>query len=227
MTIIDYLCSHVFMNIEERLKEEILDGVLIPGQKINISLLKKRYAVSLAPLREALSALASTGLLVFEPNRGYKVAEVSEQELRDLYEISAHLECLALTQAMERGDFSWEEEIVSSLYQLERIEKRAKTPSFLEWSEVNTRFHDALISACSPVLFELRKLIHMKSTRYVRIAFGKAAPNLDDYHHQHKKLAEAVLSRAKEQAVALMKDHILNGRDLAINCFNKKWKLNA
>lgn len=208
------------MNIEEQLLEEILSGTLIPGQKINISSLKKRYAVSLAPLREALSGLASSGLLVFEPNKGFRVAEVSEQELCDLYEISAHLEALALEQSIDRGDDKWEEEVVSSLYHLQRIEKSTKLPSYEEWTAANTRFHDALISACSPVLKGLRKTVHLQSTRYVRIAFGKAVGELGLYHDEHQALADAVLARDKKQAVELMNNHILNGRDLAIAHYN-------
>lgn len=215
------------MNIEERLLEEILDGILIPGEKINISSLKERYGVSLAPLREALSRLTSSGLLVSEQNKGYKVADVSEQELRDLYEISAHLESLALTQSMERGDGRWEEEIISALYHLQRLEKSDTPPSFDEWSDANTRFHDSLIAACSSVLKGLRKTVHLQSARYVRIAFGKALGNLGKYHKEHRALADAVLERNQEKAIHLMNDHILKGRDLAIVQYNKKRNNNA
>lgn len=210
------------MNIEEQLLGEILDGVLAPGLKINISSLKKRYGVSLAPLREALSRLVSRGIVDFEINKGFKVPEVNEQELRDLYEINFHLEALALEQAIDRGDAQWEEEIVSSLFQLDKAEKKEPLPDFETWREADRRFHDALIGACSPVLKELRSHSHLKTARYVRIAFGNALRDMPCYSHEHKELADAVLKRDKSRAVSLMKGHFSSGRDLVLEKFIQK-----
>ncbi len=209
------------MNIEERLQEEILDGRLSPGLKINISSLKKEYQVSLAPLREALSRLASKGLLDFEQNKGFKVPEVSEQELRDLYEINAHLEALALEQAMDRGGAGWEEEIVASLFQLGKAESRTPNPDYEEWRAADNRFHDALIAGCSPFLIELRKQAHLKTVRYVRIAFGNALCKMPKFSHDHKALADAVLKRDKNKAIELMKSHFREGCELVFKKFNK------
>jgi len=204
------------MNIEERLQEEILDGRLSPGLKINISSLKKEYQVSLAPLREALSRLASKGLLDFEQNKGFKVPEVSEQELRDLYEINAHLEALALEQAMDRGGAGWEEEIVASLFQLGKAESRTPQPDYDEWRAADTRFHHALIAPCSPILIDFRKQAHLKTARYVRIAFGNAISEMPKYSQEHKELADAVLKRDKNKAQKILKEHFQKGCELVL-----------
>lgn len=209
------------MNLDSLLREEILDGVLAPGTKINISALKQRYQVGLAPLREALARLATTGLLISQPNIGLSVAPVSEEELIDLYQTSAHLESLALSQAIEKGEESWEEEIVSALYHLEKIELRNLNPTYDEWTQANSRFHDALVGSCSAIVKYLRALLHLKMARYVRIAFGRAVTKLETFHKEHQDLAQAVLTRDPELAGQLICQHILGGRDLLLVNFKK------
>ena len=209
------------MDLDYLLREEILNGELAPGVKINISALKQHYQVSLAPLREALARIETTGLLINEPNKGFYVAPISKEELIDLYQTSAHLETLALSQAIEKGDASWEEGIVSALYHLEKVELSDLKPTYDEWTRANTRFHDALIGSCSAIVKELRALLHLKMARYVRIAFGRAVTGLGVFHKEHQALAEAVLSRDPKLAISLMNQHILSGRDLLLDNFKQ------
>lgn len=199
--------NEVAMNLLERIQEEILNGTLEPGSKVNISELKEAYNVSLAPLREALSRLVHTGLVISEKNKGYTIAPISKQEFEDLYETSAHIEVLALEQAIERGKEDWEEEIILALHHLKKIETAKKRPDFKVWSEANKRFHDALIAACSPLVKELRDLVHLKAERYVRIAFEKLTPEFHHFHKEHAALAKACLDRDTEKACDLIIKH--------------------
>ena len=194
-----------FMSLEELIKKQIVYGEISPGAKINISKLKNQFNVGLAPLREALARLVNTGLLLSEPNKGYKVAPISKEEFWDLCEASRHLEILALKQAIQRGDALWEEEIIASLFQLKKLEEGGKAPNFDEWKVAHVRFHDALISSCSAILKEMRSLIHLRSERYVQIAFKKV--DLSFFHEDHKELAEAALARDIPRATGVMKKH--------------------
>jgi len=217
----------ILMDLEFLIYEEILSGEYLPGSKINISSMKQKYRVSLAPLREALSRIASAGLLISEPNRGYYVAAMNEQELLDLYQTSAHLEVLALSQAIERGRNAWEGEIVASLYKLEKVELGKIKPSYEDWSQANSRFHNALIGSCSDVVKELRVQIQIKVARYVRVAFGKAVVELGTFHKEHQALADACLQRNKELACKLIQKHSEKGQGLLIEKYKNKDKKNA
>ena len=66
------------------LREEILNGTLLPGTKLRIRDLCERYSMGLSPLREALSRLASEGLAVQSAQRGFAVASLSLQDLAEL-----------------------------------------------------------------------------------------------------------------------------------------------
>ncbi|MBK5217426.1 MAG: GntR family transcriptional regulator, partial [Propionibacteriales bacterium] len=56
------------------LRRTIIAGELSPGQPLRQDLLAERFGVSRVPLREALSTLEAEGQAVYEPHRGYKVA---------------------------------------------------------------------------------------------------------------------------------------------------------
>lgn len=213
------------MSIEEILREELISGALPPGSKINISELKKRHQTSLAPLREALSFLAATGLLRSEPNRGFFVTPVSEAEITDLYETSAHLEALALNQAIKNASSQWEEEIVAALYHLKKVELSLEKPSYDTWVEANQRFHDALIATCSVVVKELRCHLHLKMSRYVRLTYGKAIVDIAQFHQEHQALADAVIKRDCKQASKLMDAHIMGSCRLLLQHFKKNQEI--
>ena len=60
----------------ERLRDDVLKCRLKPGDKLTFDDLKERYGISISPLREALSRMASEGLVVLEDKRGFHVAPV-------------------------------------------------------------------------------------------------------------------------------------------------------
>ncbi len=209
------------MDLDVRIKDEILTGRLKPGEKINISGLKKRYDVGLTPLRETLARLVSTGLVTCEQNKGFSISPVSVEELIDLYDLTLHLELLALKQSIERSDDKWEEEIVSSIHHLNKIELNKKKLNYNEWSLANARFHDALIANCSKTLKELRAFLHLKAERYVRISFGLVMDNFEFYNDEHQKIAKATLAKDKNKASKLLKEHIEGGRDILLEKFQE------
>src|SRR5262245_61772458 len=79
----------------EVVRDMILAGELRPGERIVESVLASRLGVSRAPMREALGRLAGDGLVRLEPHHGAYVTRLSEQELRDFFEIRETLETLA------------------------------------------------------------------------------------------------------------------------------------
>lgn len=74
----------------EALKRALIDGSLSAGP-LDIRRLGDRFRVSATPVREALARLASEGLVTFRRQRGYAVAAMDAQQLRDLYHLDARL----------------------------------------------------------------------------------------------------------------------------------------
>lgn len=192
----------------QSLRAGILSGQIPPGDKVRTQELCRRFGVSLGAVREALSQLQAEGLVMAEAHRGYTVAPISIQDLKDLTRIRLEIETLCLTWSMEAGKIDWESEVIGALHRLTktyRVEDRSAASA--EWIAAHDAYHYALVSACgSPRLLQLRQQLYDQSERYRKLeaTLGKDR-NPDD---EHKRLADAVIERDVPLATRLLKSHI-------------------
>lgn len=203
------------------IQEAIVSGTFIPGQKLKVEELKQQLGVGQSPIREALSRLAASGLVEAQDNKGFRVAQISEFDIRDTYKTFFHIEMLALEQAMKLGDDAWESSIVAALYNLSLVETNQDGVSYQVWIERNYDFHSALIAGCkSPLLQQVRAHVYQRIDRYYRIvdriAFDFLPAELAINHEEHKKIAAAVISRDSQEVAALMRHHIFGGLEEVI-----------
>ncbi len=89
--------------VYEALKNQITSNQLRPGRKLIHQELAELLNVSRTPVREALERLYQEGFVTRLPRRGFYVAEIDEDEARELYELREALEIYALRRSMERG----------------------------------------------------------------------------------------------------------------------------
>ena len=67
-----------------QLQDEIIAGTLKPGEKLKVEPIKQRFGIGQSPVREALSRLAARGLVEVEDNKGFRVAMISQADIRDI-----------------------------------------------------------------------------------------------------------------------------------------------
>ena len=75
-----------------QLRADIVSCRIRPGEKLNISTISKRFGVSLAAVREALSRLMAAGLVVAEDQRGFRASPLSIPDLMDLTQTRIEIE---------------------------------------------------------------------------------------------------------------------------------------
>lgn len=198
----------------ERLQEEIIEGVLKPGEKLKVLNLKKSFGIGQSPIREALSRLVSLGLVEVTDNKGFRVAPVSEENIRDIYATFTLIENAALKLAIEKGNEKWKKKVNSEFKKLAAIENKKSEVPYSEWSKQNYKFHYTLISACdSPELLNIQWNLYLKFERYVRMAYQissyKEYKNYREEKRQdHEKLVDLVLNQKINDAIKLMTYHI-------------------
>lgn len=88
--------------LAQRLADDIVDGRLFPGIRLEEQELAQRFKVSRTPVREALQLLAATGLVERRPNRGAVVATISGERLAEMFEVMAELEAVCARLSAER-----------------------------------------------------------------------------------------------------------------------------
>src|SRR3954468_18288677 len=89
--------------VSARLRDMIVEGVLQPGTRLNERMLCEQLNVSRTPLREAFKTLAVEGLVALQPNRGAVVAQMSEPDIVQTFEVMEALEGMSGELACARA----------------------------------------------------------------------------------------------------------------------------
>lgn len=196
----------------ERIKHDIIFGVLAPGAKLKLDALKTQYSASVPTLRETLNRLAADGFVTAPEQRGFFVTPVSREDMIEIANLRILLECHALKQSVEVGDTDWEGELVAAYHKLNLMERRMQSGDESEketWKRYDWEFHLALIRACdSQNLLSLHATLYDKYLRYQMLILtyrGEAATK------EHKAMFDAALARDSEGASRLLEVHIVNG----------------
>ncbi|RWI57055.1 MAG: GntR family transcriptional regulator [Mesorhizobium sp.] len=194
-----------------QIRAEILACRLAPGHKLVIADLCQEFEFSLGAVREALARLTSEGLVVSEPRKGFRVAPITEEELRDITRVRATIESLCLESAIRNGDLKWETNIVATQFELSKLSLQDPAdPARVSdiWAQAHKRFHEALVSACdSPWLLRLRELLFMQSERYRRVSVPLDRTKRD-LASEHREIADAAVNRDVEAATAAIRKHL-------------------
>jgi DNA-binding GntR family transcriptional regulator len=167
--------------------------------------MKTDYGLSINTLREVLNRLASEGFVVAEAQRGFEVAPVSLQNLRELAQLRILLEQYAMAASFQAGDVEWEGRVVSAHHKLAATERTIRADGDIpaQRRRYDSEFHQALISNCgSRELMTAHAVVFDKYFRYTLQYAGRSTAK------QHQALLECALARDVEQAKAVLTEHI-------------------
>lgn len=204
-----------------RLRADIVEGRLAPGEKLRVEHLKDRYEVGAGTLREALALLVADALVVQHGHRGFHVTPISLADFVDITETRVQLETEALRQSVALGDDAWEADLTSAFHLLTLAEERLGNASegnaggresggsqFAQWEARNRAFHEVLIRACpSRWLHHFLTILYRQSERYRRLSITHR-PVPRDVHEEHQAIFDACLARDADKAAALLAAHI-------------------
>ncbi|MEH2493360.1 GntR family transcriptional regulator [Bradyrhizobium sp. AZCC 2230] len=193
------------------LEQDILAGRLAPGARLGIVDLVQRYEIGATPLREGLSRLMSRGLIVGIGQRGFRVAEVSREDLADITCMRAAVEKEAVRLAIIHGDDAWEAGIVSALHQMRRHIERTGNEfreGAADFDRLHKGFHTALLAACgSRRMLGAHSDLYDQAYRYRRVMM-RAIDNSAGFIRSHQMLADRVLARDVPGAQTMLEEHL-------------------
>jgi len=194
-----------------QLRSDIIACRLMPNERLRVETLRERYGMGASPIREALMRLEAEGLVELEQNKGFRVSEVSRENLLDLMRTRIEIETIALRWSLEKGGVDWEASLLSAFHRLSRQGKIDPTnPDAISeaWSKEHANFHSALVSACgSPTLLSIRSRLFEQADRYVALSIMSSGPLRDDVT-EHKQLMRAALNRELDKTLELNRVHI-------------------
>lgn len=195
--------------VADRLRQRIFDGELAPGSFLDEVQLAQELSISRTPLREALKVLTAEGLVRHEPRRGCFVAEVTEQDLDEIFPVIALLEGRCAYEAAQNAG----EADLQALEELHaRLARHARARRVNDYYAVNFAIHEAIITLAdnrwlAQVITDLRKIVKL-----ARLQQLHAPGRLEQSLSEHLAVFAALKARDAEGAEAAMRTHLTRQR---------------
>lgn len=198
--------------VYERLRDEIVKGLIRPNERLVELDLAERLGVSRTPIRESLKRLSAEGLICGGRHH-LVVREHAPDEIREIYESRAALEGYASRLAATRATLQ-ELEAIASFHQ-DDIKKLVRSPRE-HIVDVNDGFHDAIIAAAHNA--RLLDLIRRNREFYFnyRIARMYTDPEAESSLEGHAAILRAIQRRDADAAEAATRAHVMQALEVTL-----------
>lgn len=190
--------------IRETLAAAIISGELAPGTMVTVPVLAADFEVSATPVREAMLDLEQRGFVQSVANKGFRVTEVSQQDLKEIIEIRTLLEAPIMAELSKTIS---SEEISKWRHLADLISEYADAGELTDFLEADRKFHLGLIA-----LHGNRRLVAMvtelrSQTRMVGLAKMTNTPELSKSGREHHEMLDLMESGESDALQALMASH--------------------
>jgi DNA-binding GntR family transcriptional regulator len=194
----------------EDLRAAIVNGDLLPGERLLEEELSARLGLGRAAVRMALVRLEHDGLVERERHRGARVRRVSEPEAVEIIEARAALEGLAARHAALNADdaaLAGLREIVAEMHRLRG------DGDLLGLSNANARLHAAILDASGHET--AKRLTRALSSQIVRFQYRTVLlPGRSEHSYaEHAGIVEAIAAHDPDAAEEAMRRHLLHVAD--------------
>ena len=193
--------------VYESLRDAISEGRIACGERVREEEIARNLGVSRTPVREALQRLHARGLLVFGTGRGLVVAELSQQQVVELYSMREILEGSAARFAAQRATAPE----IAMLYRIQQeLNASAHDPALVV--ALNRRFHRAIYEAAHnrylmqtlDNLHDSFALLHSNTSRLTR--------RRRESDQEHRKIIAAIEKHAPDLAEKAAREHIVQAQ---------------
>ncbi len=193
--------------VYQALVNSIISGQIEPGAPLRPDTIARQLGVSTTPVREAMHRLEGDGLAIKAPYQGWFVREFTEQQVRELYELRAALECFSVRLACRRvtaEEMTW-------LRQHQATGEAALAAGDMDAYRIYNRdLHAGIMRAArnsylSAMMAQLRLQSEMLMAKTIRI-IGRPMRAIEEHH----QLVDFIERRDAKAAEQLMEHHILS-----------------
>ena len=203
-----------------RLREEILNRDIAPGEVLLETAISARYGVSRTPIREAVTRLVADGLLQRE-DYGYSVVVPSMSRVLDLYEVRIAVELRGISRSIENPQVRHDADQLGA--ELERwyglrVDPPEPSPEFVLEDE---QFHAELLGSSGnselvAVLVDVNRRI-----RRVRMYDFTIPGRIETSIDEHIEIAERVLENDLVTAHRKLHEHIGASLEIVVERANR------
>jgi DNA-binding GntR family transcriptional regulator len=199
--------------VTTRLRDMIVEGVLLPGARLNERVLCDQLAVSRTPLREAFKTLEVEGLIAILPNRGAVVVEMSAEDIAQAFDVMGALEGLSGQLACAHIDDTALAELKAMHFEMLAAHARRDLPTYYR---INHAIHDG-INKCArnAVLTTIYNQLNAR-IQSLRFRSNFNQEKWDAAVREHGAMIIALEQRDGEALRLLLQQHLRNKRDAVL-----------
>lgn len=202
-------------DVVARLRDLIVAGEFAEDEHLSERMLCERLQVSRSPLREALKTIAAEGLIVLLPNRGARIATLSEQDLRDTFRVVGVLETFAAEEVCRHASDARIAEIGELHFRMLKYYALRDHGSYFN---TNMLVHEKIVEAAgNPVLLDLYRQANARIRRFRYFTHQQMhadsgemvldSRSFDQAIRDHEEIFSALRSRDAERARAVIGRH--------------------
>jgi DNA-binding GntR family transcriptional regulator len=197
--------STLASTLADRLREMIIEGELAPGTRLNERALCDRLGASRTPLREAFRLLAAEHLVELQPNRGAQVVSLSDNDIRESFEVMGALEALSGELACHHITADEIAEVKALTFEMLACHARRDLPAYYR---LNREIHDRINAAARNAL-----LRQVYTTLNLRIQNLRFRSNFDQFKwdkaaREHAEMIDALEARDGPRLGAVLRNHL-------------------
>jgi len=196
--------------IAESLGERIISGALQPDAPLRQDHIAREFNSRHVPVREAFRRLEAQHLVVAVPRRGVRVAPLDANSVKEIAEMRAALEVVALRNAAPKLTPAHLARLELALIEGDNAE------TIQDFEAANRAFHHALVAPCAmPRLLASLDGLQLANSRLV-FATAHSAGWQPRSNQDHRLILQALRSRNVDQACNLLTRHIQTIERLAL-----------
>ena len=188
------------------LRDAILTGKLVPGERLMENQLADKLGVSRTPVREALRMLELENLVELVPRKGAQVLDMSEKDITNILEVRSALEGLATSVACKKMS----KEDLQQLKNLEVDFEKAVADNDVErFVDIDEDFHDLIFSATeNDKLINIFRNLRIQLYRYRMAQAKNNDTSMSTIVAHHRSIIRAIENHDAEEGASIAQGHI-------------------
>jgi len=191
-------------SVYQRLKQDIFDFRLLPGDRFTEGEVAESLNVSRTPVREALQRLEKEGYVRVHFRSGWSVRDLDFKQFDDLYDLRVVLESAAVRQLCDRA----ERPPLDALKSIWLVSAEERSTDGTRVAQLDEQFHSTLVQAAgNPELLRCHREVTERIRILRRLDFTEPDRVAATYQ-EHAQILRAVLRRRADQAIMLLRAHI-------------------
>jgi len=194
-----------YRRVHDAILSDIVRGSFVPGARLKIADLCRRYGLSPMPIREALQQLQGEGIVVMEPNKGARVRSIDRKFIADIYDVRSALYAIVYRDAIASADAAFDEKLATIQREFDRMMELGDARGCIAQNRI---LHDAIQNRCLNHEVSAAMERYANLTSSLREALGFNIERLREISREHWAIIDAVKARDVERALAAAQHHV-------------------